>query len=188
MYYAPTPPPPHIAGRSSAAASTLRVGVPFANELHQQNAADLRFTRDNLREYVHLCRIGDAQKGLEVILRVSTSWWELLVLVVLVGITGPSSTGSILPGSPLRNSRQEITSTSSSGRKHAFGSPNSEAGELRRRWWLGLLAGLRLAAKWPSEPAAAAARARKRPSSTPSDEPSAGHHRGSSESGWNRLH
>ena len=63
MYYAPTPPPPHIAGRSSAAASTLRVGVPFANELHQQNAADLRFTRDNLREYVHLCRIGDAQKG-----------------------------------------------------------------------------------------------------------------------------
>ena len=84
MYYAPTPPPPHIAGRSSAAASTLRVGVPFANELHQQNAADLRFTRDNLREYVHLCRIGDAQKGLEVILRVSTSWWELLVLVVLV--------------------------------------------------------------------------------------------------------
>ena len=52
MYYAPTPPPPHIAGRSSAAASTLRVGVPFANELHQQNAADLRFTRDNLREYV----------------------------------------------------------------------------------------------------------------------------------------
>ena len=113
MYYAPTPPPPHIAGRSSAAASTLRVGVPFANELHQQNAADLRFTRDNLREYVHLCRIGDAQKGLEVILRVSTSWWELLVLVVLVGITGTSSTGSILPGSPLRNSRQEITSTSS---------------------------------------------------------------------------
>ena len=63
MYYAPTPPPPHIAGRSSAAASTLRVGVPFANELHQQNAADLRFTRDNLREYVHLCRIGDVSYG-----------------------------------------------------------------------------------------------------------------------------